>query len=182
MQKAPTKKTSHRSEAVDTDPAARPARRLWFFSSMLETAWRAAKSVAKVPLTLVSTVAENLGLNEFSGEKSVTLFTFDASSSLESLLPGADCTASSTLEATVSFHLKIASADIDIATLELSGTLANLVEIISDLSWEKAQEWHVVSSPRWNFAIPVGPVPVVVDIGASLFAGYHLSVTGAPLI
>ena len=171
----------HRSRRGSEGQALTEAspRRLWFVSSFLKVAWRAAKNVARVAATAVAVVAENLGLTDFGGDKTVTLATFDASSTLQSYLPGSTCTATSTLRANVSFHLKIASATLDFATLQVTGTLANLLQITGQRSFEASQEWKVVSLPRWNFQILIGAVPVILDVGAHLFAGYEFSVSGA---
>ena len=158
-------------------------RQLWgFFTRIFKRTWRAAKKVARVALTAVVAVAENLGLTEFSGEKTVTLYTFDASTSLQNLLPGSQCTATSTLEATVSFEMKISSANLDFATLEVSGKLANLLQITGERSYEGSEEWKVISLPQWNFKIFIGVVPVIIDVGAHLFAGYEFRVKGLRLI
>eukprot|EP00435_Cladocopium_sp_Y103_P051840 s2157_g16.t1 len=172
---APGTEASRRSQQPQAQPAshASPAeaspRRLWFLSSFLKSTWRAAKSVARVAVTAVAVVAENLGLTDFDGEKTVTLYTFDASSSLQSYFPQSTCTATSTLEASVAFRLKIAAATLDFATLEVSGTLKNLLEITGSRSYEASQEWKVLSLPPWNFNILIGAVPVIIDIGSYTF-------------
>ena len=162
-------------------PPAAKRRLLWGFASRIfKRTWRAAKNVARVAVTAVATVAENLGLTEFSGSKEdMTLYTFDASSSFQTLLPGSQCTATSTLTASISFEMKISSSNLDFAKLEISGKLANLLEIQYELlRIEVSREWKVFSLPPWNLRFMVGYVPVLIDLGAHLFAGFDFIVTG----
>ncbi|CAE8602528.1 unnamed protein product [Polarella glacialis] len=162
-----------------SDPVSSPPRRL--YANVLKLSWKAIKSMAKVAVKATTLVAETLGLSEVEGKKKVVFFDFDAASTLKQQLACTTCNiqVSSTLTGTVSFQLKLSGGDIEMAKTEVTGRLANLLEISDTKRLEKTDEMLILDLPKMKLKFMVGVIPVWLDIDASLYVGYQFILEGS---
>mmetsp|Transcript_33420 Transcript_33420/g.76989 ORF Transcript_33420/g.76989 Transcript_33420/m.76989 type:complete len:821 (-) Transcript_33420:227-2689(-) len=162
-----------------------PQGRRLFFNFILKETWRAVKDLGKVALTAAARVAEAFGFDEFGpATLSKELFKFDKGDVLKEAVQAtirctsciSSCEASSKLTAELTFHMSIKDGNPDVASVELKGTLANLLEIRGEESATFTQEQKLIQLPRIPIRFMLGAIPVYLDVDAGLYGGAEASV------